>query len=263
MGAVSILIVGDVVGKPGMTVVKRYLPRLIAEKEADFTIVNGENAARGIGITPDLAKELLGAGVDCITTGNHVWRHQEIRPYIEAEPRILRPGNYQDDQPGSGQGLFETAAGVPVGVMNLAGRVYMEPANNPFSQVEKSLKSLAKAKITVVDFHAEATSEKRAMGFFLAGRATAVVGTHTHIQTADEQILEGGTAYITDIGMTGPHDSVIGMRKELMLERFVSGMPGSFKVAKQGARLQAVLVKADAATGRASSIERIDLPYEI
>jgi metallophosphoesterase (TIGR00282 family) len=263
MATISILVVGDIAGKPGMLVSKHLLPRLIAEKEVDFVIANGENTARGIGITPDLAKELLDRGVNCITTGNHVWRHQEIRPYIESEPRLIRPANYHKGQPGSGFGIYETAAGVAVGVVNLAGRVYMEPSNNPFTEAETCLKALAKTKVVIVDFHAEATSEKRAMGFFLAGRVTAVVGTHTHIQTSDEQILESGTAYITDIGMTGPHDSVIGMRKDLMLERFATGMPGSFKVAKHGVRLQAVLIRADAATGRAVSIERINLPADL
>ncbi len=252
--------IGDIGGKPGMRAARQFLPRMIADRKIDFVVANGENAARGVGITPDLTKEMLNMGIHCITTGNHVWRHREIKEYIDHEPRLLRPYNYPDSQPGAGLGVFETAAGIKIGVVNLVGRVFMDPADNPFSAADRALEVLSHAQCTLVDLHAEATSEKRAMGFYLSGRATAVIGTHTHIQTADEQILEGGTAYITDVGMTGPHDSVIGMRKDLILDRFVNGMPHSFKLAGQGARFQAVLIQADSKTGRAVAIERIDMP---
>lgn len=243
-----------------MHAVKQLVNRVVADHQVDFIIANGENSAGGVGITPELARELFNLGVHCITTGNHVWRHREIRDYIEREPRLLRPHNYMDSQPGKGFGLYETPGGVKVGVINLVGRVYMDPAENPFITADAVLPSIKSASIRIVDFHAEATSEKRAMGFYLDGRVTAVVGTHTHIQTADDQILEEGTAYISDIGMTGPHDSIIGMRKELVLERFVTGMPQPFKLAKGGARLQGVIIQADRNTGLASSIERIDIP---
>ncbi len=250
--------IGDIAGKPGMKATKTLLPRIIADKKVDFVVANGENLAGGVGITGDLANELFKCEVDCITTGNHVWRHQEIRDYIAREPRLLRPDNFPLHQPGTGVGIFETAARTKIGVMNLVGRVFMDPADNPFSAAERGLKSLKQADIILVDFHAEATSEKRAMGLFLAGSATAVIGTHTHIPTADEHILDGETAYITDVGMTGPHDSVIGMRKELVLDRFVNGMPHAFRIAKHGLRFQAVLIQADSATGKALTIERID-----
>jgi hypothetical protein len=260
MGEVRLLLVGDVVGKPGVLAVRRALPRAVADRAVDLTIVNGENAAGGVGITPQLAADLFAAGADVITTGNHVWRQRELRPYIDKEPRLLRPANYAEVQPGRGFGVFETAAGVPVAVLNLVGQVFMDPADSPFAAADRILGSLGRAKLVVVDFHAEVTSEKRAMGFHLDGRATAVIGTHTHVQTADEQILAGGTAFLTDVGMTGPHDSVIGMRKELVLPRFVTGLPESFKPATGGVLFQAALITADEKTGRASAIERISVP---
>ncbi len=243
-----------------MTAVKRILPRVIAEKQVDFVVANGENTAGGVGITPELARDLLDLGVHCITTGNHIWRYAEIKDYIDREPRLIRPMNYPERQPGSGMGVYETPAGVKVAVVNLAGRVYMDPAENPFLTADAAFEKIPDVKIRLVDFHAEATSESRAMGFYLEGRCTAVVGTHTHTQTADEQVLPKGTAYITDMGMTGPHDSVIGMRKELILERFVSGLPHPFRLAKKGARFQGVVIEASAETGVASAIERIDIP---
>jgi metallophosphoesterase (TIGR00282 family) len=260
MGDLRLLLVGDVMGKAGLLAVRRALPRAIADRSVDFTIVNGENVAGGVGITPPLAADLFAAGADVITTGNHVWRQREIRPYIEKEPRLLRPLNFAEGQPGNGFGVFETAAGVPVAVLNLVGQVFMDPADSPFSAADRAVPKMGKAKLIVVDFHAEVTSEKRAMGLHLDGRVTAVIGTHTHVQTADEQVLPGGTAFITDVGMTGPHDSVIGMRKDLVLSRFVTGLPESFKPATTGVQFQAVLVVADAASGRASRIERINLP---
>ena len=251
--------IGDVVGKPGMVAVKKVLPKLVAEHRVDFVVANGENTAGGIGITPDLAKELLHLGVDCITTGNHIWRQREIRDYIIREKRLLRPYNFGDTQPGAGFGYFETPGGVPIGVINLAGRVFMDPADNPFKAADIALKELSGARIVLVDFHAEASSEKRAMGIYLAGRVSAVVGTHTHVQTADNWVLDPGTAYLTDLGMTGPHDSVIGMRKDLVLDRFVNGMPHSFQPAKHNVRFQGAIIRVSRDTGLAEGIDRIDI----
>jgi 2',3'-cyclic-nucleotide 2'-phosphodiesterase len=251
--------VGDVVGKPGIQKVKKSLPRIVANHRIDFVTVNGENAAGGIGITPEIADELLKQDIDCITTGNHIWRQREIQAYINREKRLLRPDNFPSSQPGVGVGVYETAGGIRIGVVNLAGRVFMDPADSPFDAADRAIAALKEASVILVDFHAEATSEKKAMGLYLDGRVTAVVGTHTHVQTADEAVLEGGTAYITDLGMTGPHDSVIGMRKDLVLDRFVHGMPHAFRVAKQGVRFQGVIITADRATGRAKNIERIDV----
>lgn len=260
MKDVVIFVIGDIAGKPGMQATRRLMNRVLTEHEVDFVIANGENSAGGVGITPDLANDIFRLGAHCITTGNHVWRHREIREYIEREPRLLRPHNYLKSQPGSGQGTFETPGGIKINVINLVGRVYMDPAENPFVAADAALGTLDQSTITIVDFHAEATSEKRAMGFYLDGRVTAVVGTHTHVQTADEQILPGNTAYITDIGMTGPHDSIIGMRKDLVIDRFVTGLPHPFRPAKGGARLQGVLIRADRTTFQATSISRIDIP---
>jgi metallophosphoesterase (TIGR00282 family) len=256
----TILMIGDVMGKPGMSAVKRALPRLIADHRIDFVVANGENTAGGIGITGELARELLHLGVNCITTGNHVWRQREVQEYIDKEKRLLRPYNFGDTQPGLGFHRYETPGGVSIGVINLAGRVFMDPADNPFKSADRALKELLDVKIRVVDFHAEATSEKKAMGCYLAGRVTAVVGTHTHVQTADESLLSPGTAYITDLGMTGPHDSVIGMRKDLVLDRFVNGMPHSFQPAKNDVRFQGAIIRVNRATGAALGIQRIDQP---
>ncbi len=255
----SILMIGDIVGKHGMLAVRKSLPKVVAENRIDFVIANGENTAGGVGITPDLAKELLHLGADCITTGNHIWRQREIRDYIERENRLLRPHNFGNTQPGSGIGRYRTAGGILIGVINLAGRVFMEPADNPFKTADSALKSLSDIRVILVDFHAEATSEKKAMGHYLAGRVSAVVGTHTHVQTADEMILAPGSAYLTDMGMTGPHDSVIGMRKDLVLDRFVNGLPHSFQPAKGDIRFQGVVIQIDRETGYALSIRRLDL----
>ncbi len=245
-----------------MRTLSRVLPKVIREQAIDFVVANGENAAQGVGITPNLADSILDAGVHCVTTGNHVWRHREIRDYIDREPRLLRPLNFPEIQPGSGIGQYETAAGISVGVINLAGRVFMDPANNPFTTADTALTDLAHCTIKLVDFHAEATSEKRAMGFYLDGRVTCIVGTHTHVQTADEQILPQGTAYITDMGMTGPHDSIIGMRKDLVLNRFVTGLPNPFRLSNDGVRFQAVQVEANTETGSANTIKRLDIPAD-
>jgi len=261
---IRILTLGDVVAKTGVRALGRHLPKLVADRSVDFVVVNGENVAGGVGITPELADELFGLGIHAITTGNHIWRQREIRPYIAREPRLLRPANYPAGQPGTGFGLFETFASIPVAVVNLVGQVFMNPADNPFQTAEAILAEIgSRARLVVVDIHAEVTSEKRALGLFLDGRVTAVVGTHTHVQTADAQILPGGTAFITDLGMTGPHESVIGMRSDIVIDRFRTGLPASFKPGKSGARIQGLLVTADDSTGRALAVERIDLPVQV
>ena len=259
MPLLKILMIGDVMAKTGKFAVRKVLPGLIAKKELDFVVANGENIAGGIGITPELAKDLFDYGVNVITSGNHIWRQREIRPYIEKTPELLRPHNFMKQQPGRGFGVFETAAGVKIGVVNLAGQVYMDVnPDSPFAAADEILKELGDVKTILVDFHAEATSEKRALGYYLNGRVSAVLGTHTHVQTADAQILDKGTAFLTDVGMTGPHDSIIGMQKELIVGRFVTGLPESFKPAKGGPRFQGVYLEVDGDTGKATHIERID-----
>ena len=223
-------------------------------------IANVENAAAGYGITREIGEALVGAGVDVMTTGNHVWDRREAISYIGTEPRLLRPANYPAGTPGSGSYLARTEAGRPVGVVNVMGRVFMPSLDDPFATVLREVEQLRRhTRIVVVDVHAEATSEKLAMGWHLDGKVTAVLGTHTHVQTADEQILPGGTAYLTDVGMTGPHDSIIGMDKAGALERFLTGMPVKLETASGGVRLNAVLVTADEATGRALSVDRLNL----
>ena len=253
--------IGDIFAKTGKFAVRRTLPSLIANEQIDFVVANGENIAGGIGITPVLADDLFDLGVDVITTGNHIWRQREIRPYIENNDRLLRPYNYIETQPGNGCGIFETPAGVKVGVINLAGQVYMDVhPDNPFKAADRALKELQAAHIIIVDFHAEATSEKRALGYYLNGRVQAILGTHTHVQTSDDQIMDNGTAFITDVGMTGPHDSIIGMRKDVIINRFVTGLPDSFKPAKNGARFQGVII--DVKDDKAVDIKRLDISVE-
>jgi metallophosphoesterase (TIGR00282 family) len=257
---VRIALIGDVNGRAGRRMVQNHMPRLIAERRIDFTVANVENAADGFGVTPDLCEELLACGCDCLTSGNHIWDKAEIVDYLPRQPRLLRPLNYPAGTPGSGVFLGETAAGVPVAVVNLMGRVFMPPCDDPFAVIEASLPRLReKARIVLVDMHAEATSEKTAMGWHLDGRVTAVVGTHTHIQTADERVLPGGTAYITDLGMTGPYDSVIGIDKGLALKRFLTALPVRLSTAKRDPRLCGVVLDVDEETGRARSIERVQV----
>jgi hypothetical protein len=255
-----ILFLGDVNGKAGRRLVQTHLPRLIAERQIDFSVANVENAADGFGITPELTEELLACGLDCLTSGNHIWDKQEIIDYLPGQPRLLRPLNYPEGAPGSGLYVGESPAGVPVAVVNLMGRVFMPPCDDPFRSADAVLHRIkGRAKVILVDMHAEATSEKSAMGWHLDGRVSAVVGTHTHVQTADEIVLPGGTAYITDLGMTGPYDSVIGIEKGLALRKFLTGMPVRFSTAKRDPRLCGVLLEVDPTTGRASAIERIQL----
>ncbi len=253
-----ILFIGDIVGKPGRDLVRRGLPMLVEQHSVDLVVANAENAAAGFGITREIGDQLLGWGIDVMTSGNHVWDKKEAIDYIGAEPRLLRPANYPAGVPGNGTYLARTADGRSAGVINVMGRVFMLAIDDPFDVVLKEVDALkTRARVVFVDFHAEATSEKIAMGWHLDGKVTAVVGTHTHVQTADERILPKGTAYLTDVGMTGPHDSVIGVEIEPALGRFRTGMPARFETATANPRLNAVVIDADEATGLATDIERI------
>ena len=256
----KILFIGDIFAKPGREIARRAIPALVDRHAIDFVIANVENAAAGFGITGDLADALLGYGVDVMTSGNHIWDKKEVLDYIPRQPKLLRPANFPAAVPGRGAYLGRTRTGEPVGVVNVMGRVFMTPLDDPFATAAREIEALrARTKIVIVDFHAEATSEKVAMGWHLDGRATAVLGTHTHVQTADDRVLPKGTAYMTDVGMTGPHDSIIGVVVEPALTRFLTGMPAKFEAAAGVARLNAVIITADAATGRATHIERLNL----
>jgi 2',3'-cyclic-nucleotide 2'-phosphodiesterase len=253
-----ILFLGDVVGKPGRQAVRALLPRMIDREQLALVIANCENAAGGTGVDPKSAHELFDAGVDVLTSGNHVWRHKEILEFIEQERRLLRPANFPPMVPGRGWIVHETAEGTPVAVVNLIGRVFMDSVDCPFRVAEALWPEIsARARVVVVDMHGEATSEKVAMGWFLAGKATAVLGSHTHVQTADERVLPGGTAYVTDVGMCGPTDSVIGVKKELVIQRFLTHMPVRFEVASGPVVVQGALVDVDPETGRAQTIRRV------
>jgi len=250
----KILAIGDIIGKPGRRAVKEILPALKLGLGVDFVIANGENAAGGKGLTPDTADELFSYGIDVITSGNHIFAQSDIIPMLESPAPVLRPLNYPPGVPGKG---FTIVKGVLV--VSLMGRTFINTIDCPFRAMDALLAGLdKKPSHIIVDFHAEATSEKVAMGWYLDGRVSAVVGTHTHVQTADARVLPGGTAYITDVGMTGPHDSVIGMQREAVLNRFVNGLPARMEPAADNPRLQAVVLTIDDATGRASGIERID-----
>jgi len=256
-GLVHVVVIGDIIGEPGRKALFLSLSGLIREKNVDFVIANGENAAGGFGITGNIAGKLYSYGVDCITTGNHVWRNKEVFKIIENNSRLLRPMNYPEGTPGRGWTVIEKN-GVKLAVMSLLGRVYMEPVENPFRTANKEIARIQKiTKNIIVDFHGEATSEKVAMGWHLDGKVSAVIGTHTHVQTADERILPEGTAYITDIGMTGPFDSVIGMRRENALRKFITLLPSKFSVAENDIRLNAVLIAIDTTSGKAQTIERL------
>jgi len=251
----NILFVGDVFGRPGRTVLLRRLPSLVAERKIDFVIANGENAASGAGITSSIARSLLDGGVDVITLGNHVWRQREVLPFLTSCERMVRPANYPPGSPGRGLSVQTTRGGEPVAVINLNGALFMDAGVSPFRIVDELVATArARAEYVVVDMHAEATSEKVAMGRYLDGRVTLVVGTHTHVQTADECVLPGGTAYITDVGMTGPRDSVIGVSTDIILRRFLTEMPQQFVVAEGVVRMDYVVVSAEG--GRALEISR-------
>lgn len=253
----KILFLGDVVGRPGRRLVQRLLPDLRRELSADLVIANGENAAAGNGITADTAGELFGAGVDVLTGGNHIWDKEEGVSLVDRDERIVRPVNYPPGTPGRGFAVF-TAGGQRVAVISVLGRIFMHPVDCPFRGVDGALQKLAgQTSIIFVDAHAEATSEKMALGWYLDGRVSAIVGTHTHVATADERVLPRGTAFLTDAGMTGAHDSIIGVRKELALRRMLSSMPVRFQPADGDPWLNGALVEIDPATGRAKRIERI------
>jgi len=261
----NILFVGDIFGSAGRKIVREHIGHLCEANAVELLIVNVENAAGGFGVTPAIADEIFDLGADVLTTGNHVWDKRELLEYLAVPPesrerarRVLRPMNLQPGLPGYGIFQGTTTSGVPYAVVNLQGRVFMGGTNDPFHAINDALKAVA-AKVIVVDFHAEATSEKVAMGWHLDGRVTAVLGTHTHIPTADERVLPGGTAYQTDVGMSGPYDSVIGVETQLVLHRFLTGMPGKFEPAKGNPKICAALITCDPATGRASAIQRIML----
>ena len=254
----NVLMLGDVVGKPGRRILRERLKESRDRMNVGFCVVNGENAAGGSGITGDTAREILDAGADVITTGDHVWKQKEAATLLTENHSILRPENLGPHAVGVGHAVFETGQGTKIGVVNLLGRVFMNPCDCPFRAAEAVVAELsAEAKVILVDMHCEATSEKIAMGWFLAGKVSAVVGTHTHVQTADECVLPEGTAYITDLGMTGPHDSVLGRRTDRVLEAVLTSMPKSFNVAKGDVRMCGVLVTIDTGTGHALAIERV------
>jgi metallophosphoesterase (TIGR00282 family) len=254
---VKILFIGDVTGKPGRRVLMAQLPGLRRAHQLNVVIANGENAAGGVGITPDVAAELFAAGIDALTGGNHSWRNRDAYEFLDAEPRILRPANYPPGVPGRGAAVITTASGLRIGLVNLQGRVFMDDLDDPFRAGRELAETLrAEVPVVVVDMHAEATSEKVAMGWYLDGRVSAVLGTHTHVQTSDERILPQGTAYITDVGMTGPRDGVIGMAREIIIERFLTQLPSRFEVASGPAQLNGVVVDV-ADDGSARAIERV------
>jgi metallophosphoesterase (TIGR00282 family) len=253
-----LLFVGDVVGRPGRRAVAQWLPALRRDLRADFVVVNGENSAGGFGITPETFNDITAAGADVVTGGNHIWHTREAPALLDGEPRLLRPANYPAGAPGRGAAVFPSAAGPRVGVLNLEGRVFMQPLLSPFDYGREAAERLrAETRVIFVDFHAEATSEKAALAWHLDGRVSAVVGTHTHVQTADERVLPQGTAFITDAGMTGPRDSIIGMSSQTVLPRFLSLLPARFEVAAGPAQLNGVLVEIDPESGRALRIERV------
>ena len=255
-----LLFVGDVVGRPGRDLVTRGLKSLISVHKIDCAIVNVENSAAGFGVTPEIANEFLDAGAQVMTGGNRTFDKKEIIPFFAQESRLLRPANLPPGAPGAGQYVVRATNGVNVGVINLMGRVFMHPIEDPFRVALVEIDKVKRdAAIVFVDFHAEATSEKVALGWHLDGRVTAVVGTHTHVQTADERLLLQGTAYITDVGMTGPHDGVIGVERQAIVTRFLTGMPQRFETARENPRINGVIVDADERTGRATSITRISL----
>ena len=253
-------LVGDIVGQPGRAILEKKLSAFRKKHDVDFCVANGENASGGSGITVANAREVLGSGVDVITMGDHVWKRKEIAQFMESDSRILRPYNYSPLAVGTGMGIYTLGSGVAIGVLNLIGRVFLKPADCPFRAADQALQQLAPhAPNIFVDFHAEATAEKIAMGWHLDGRVTCVFGTHTHVQTADERVLPKGTAFICDVGMTGPHDSVLGRRKDRVIKAAMTQMPHSFDVAKGDVRISGALVTFDEQTGRAGSIERIQI----
>jgi 2',3'-cyclic-nucleotide 2'-phosphodiesterase len=253
----NILFVGDIFASAGRRIVADQLPRIVSQEKIHLTVANAENSAGGFGITPLVAEELFSCGLDVLTSGNHVWDKKELQEYLPKQPRLLRPANYPAELPGSGVVVYPSANGIPCAIISLQGRTHMLPTECPFRKADAILASLdGDVKVRLVDFHAEATSEKVAMGWYLDGRVSAVLGTHTHIPTADERVLPQGTAYQTDVGMTGPYDSIIGVQKDIILQRFLTLIPVRMEAAKKGVELHAVIVDVDEKTGRARSIRR-------
>ncbi len=259
----KLLFIGDIVGQPGRRAVTALVPRLRQERRLDVVIANGENAAGGSGITPGTAQEILSAGVDMITTGDHVWDHKEAVDFLQTEARVLRPGNYPAGAPGNSSGILNVSGKPPLAILNLQGRTFMPPLDNPFTCATAEVERLRTlTKLIFVDFHAEATSEKIALARMLDGKVSAFIGTHTHVQTADEQIFPGGTAFLCDAGFTGPHESVIGRDIQAIVERFVTNLPQRFEVAKGRVLLQGAIVEIDDESGRAVTIERVSEPFD-
>jgi len=257
---VNIIFIGDIVGNPGRHALSQELHRLVDRYRADLVVANGENAAGGFGLTEEVSREIFSAGVDVITGGNHIWDKREACSFLDVEDRIVRPANYPEGVPGQGSVVVTTPGGKKIGILNLEGRVFMNNLECPFRIADRLVEGLrSETSIIFVDIHAEATSEKIALGWYLDGRVSAVVGTHTHVQTADERVLPAGTAVITDAGMTGSFDSVIGMRKESVIQRFLTQLPVKFEVAKRDVRIQGVVVTVDEDTGRAAAIERFSI----
>jgi metallophosphoesterase (TIGR00282 family) len=257
--AMKILFIGDIVGKPGRRAVRELLPAICDENRIDFVIANCENAAAGFGVTGEIVEELFDNHIDVLTSGNHIWDKKEVMQFVDEYESLLRPANYPEGAPGRGSVVMPTDRGIPVGVINLAGRVFMNTLDCPFRTVDREIERMKKkARVIIVDMHAEATSEKVAMGWYLDGRVTAVLGTHTHVQTADDRVLPGGTAYITDVGMTGPFDSVIGIRKDAILQRFLLQIPNKFDVAKEDVHLQGVMIEINS-DGSAARVERLNV----
>lgn len=258
----KILFIGDIVGNPGRRAVSEGLPDLVNKFKIDFVIANAENAAGGFGITQVIGDELLAQGIHVLTSGNHIWDKKEAVTYITKESRLLRPANYPPGVPGFGSIVLNAASGEKIGVLNLSGRVFMSPMDCPFRTAQAELQALRKeTKTIIVDFHAEATSEKSAIGWFLDGEVSAVVGTHTHVQTADERILPKGTAFITDVGMTGPSDSIIGVKTEQIIQKFLTQIPARFETAKGGTVLSCVVIEVNPRSGRSSAIQRMQLNF--
>lgn len=260
---IKLLFIGDIIGRPGRRAVASLLPGLKAEHGLDLVIANGENSAGGFGVTPKIADELFGLGIDVLTSGNHIWDQKEIEPYLRKSSRLLRPANYPVDGLGKGAVIvpLEQRPKIKIGIMNLAGRVFVGPADCPFRAGEKLAAELrAETSIIVVDFHAETTSEKTALATYLDGQVSLFVGTHTHVQTADERIMPGGTAYITDVGMVGGRNSIIGMKSDRVIKKFLDGMPQRYEVEKSDPWLSAVIAEIDEESGKALSIRRLQIP---
>ncbi|MDI9479549.1 MAG: TIGR00282 family metallophosphoesterase [Syntrophomonadaceae bacterium] len=253
----NILVMGDIVGRPGRQAVRKLLPDIVSENNIEFTIANAENASGGRGLTREVMHELLGAGIDVLTMGNHVWDNKEILSFIDDEPRLIRPANYPSPCPGQGYHVYRAGFNQKIAVINVAGRVFMPALDCPFRTAEQIIADFQDVDYIIIDIHAEATSEKQAFGYYFDGKVSAVLGTHTHIQTADERILPEGTAYITDLGMTGPIESVLGMDRHLVINKFLSQRPVRFEVAKGPSQLQGVILELDEQTRRVAHIRRI------